>query len=758
MIAASCLPVAAAGTDGSSPARDVHRGSARETRLIPPRVTHAPRIDGALDDPEWRRAAILDSFVMSYPLEEQPDTLGTRALVMYDRRHLYVGVRCRDVAPVDAPLAARDHADDGDYIGVGIDTYLDRRRSMVFCSNARGIQNDGTDADDNGYDPAPDFQYQSRGRVLPDGRGYEVELAIPFKSMRFAPRDTLAFGFNIARAVHRADASYFWAPLTDNIPSRHSQFGVIEGLTGVRPGRDIQINPSYTSLGAAQRTGEALTFGRPQDRFGVGLKVGLTSGLIADATVQPDFSQVEADASVVDINERFAIFFPEKRPFFLEGSDIFKSPLPVVYTRRIVDPAYGVKLTGKAANTSIGVLQAKDRSAGAPVATLPDVANPYAGTDASYTIARFKQDVGGEDYVGVLGSAREQRDQYNRGLGVDGRAILFQHLTFGGQVMGSVNRERDYRTAIAALPPAEAAAVDSSLLEEDGETHDGYAYTASLRRDTRLLRTGLFVEDYSEHFAADMGFIPRTDIVSWGFDLTPIVYGGATSRFATLEPSLEILQVWDHGDDRYLGRRLDETIRGAFEWNFHSNADIEFAASRQFVRNEGVAFGNLWRGSASFSARQFRRVRGGLAVEAGDDVIFEENVRGRSVTGSGDLTLRGGGFQAVFTLAGSMIRRDTDGSRYADVVIPRLRVEQQFSREWSVRGIAELRSEHRYDHADQLVSSARDVSLDLLVTWLLRPGTAMYVGYGTGLEGPALEQAQPTHAGVFVKLSWLWQL
>jgi hypothetical protein len=752
------LPAVAGESGSVLPSEPAYRGSAREIRLTPPRTEHPPRIDGALDDPEWQHAAVLDSFVMSYPIEEQPDTLGTRAFVMYDRHYLYVGVRCLDVATVDAPLTARDHADEGDYIGVGIDTYFDRRRSMVFCANARGVQSDGTDADDNGYDAAPDFQYQSRGRLIAGGRGYEVEMAIPFRSLRFTPRDTLSFGFNIARAVHRSDASYFFAPLTDNIPSRHSQFGVLENLSGVRPGRDIQINPSYTSLSTASRDADGLAYGATEDRLGVGLKVGLTSGLIADATVNPDFSQVEADAAVVDINQRFAIFFPEKRPFFLEGSDIFKSPLQVVYTRRIADPAYGVKLTGKAGRTSIGVLNAMDRSAGDPVPTLPNAANPYYGTDAAYTIARFKQDVLGEDYVGVLSGVREQGDSYNRGLGFDGRAILFKHTTLTGQLMGSSDRERDYRASIASLPPAEAATVDSSLLEQDGATHTGYAYNASLRRDTRLLRTGLFAEDFSQHFSADMGFIPRTNIVTWGFDLTPVVYGSERSRFSTIEPTLLVSQVWEHGDDRYLGQRLDETLRLGLEWNFHSNADIAIEASRQFIRNEGVAFDDLIRGGASFSVNQFRRIRGALAVSAGDDVLFEENVRGRSVSGSGDLTLRGGGFQAVGTLAGSVLWRDADDTRYADVVIPRLKLEQQFTREWSLRGIAELRSERTYDGAGQVALSTRELALDLLITYLLRPGSVAYLGYGTGLEGQTLDIAEPQRAGVFVKLSWLWQL
>jgi hypothetical protein len=176
----------------------VFHGAARQLTVPIPRVERGPVVDGRIDDAVWHQAAVLDSFTQSSPVEGVLDTLGTHCLVLYDRRQLYVAFHCRDRArDLRAPLVGRDHADEGDFVGINLDTYLDRRRSMVFCVSPRGVQFDGVEQDETGFDSAPDFHYSGNAGVVEGG--YEVEIAIPFRSLHFPRRDTLAFGFEAGR-------------------------------------------------------------------------------------------------------------------------------------------------------------------------------------------------------------------------------------------------------------------------------------------------------------------------------------------------------------------------------------------------------------------------------------------------------------------------------------------------------------------------------------------------------------------------------
>ena len=398
---AACALVAALMAASALAPAEPHHGAAHMLRLTPPKVPHGPVVDGALDDSVWAVAAVLDSFTQLDPVEGPRDTTGTVCLVLYDQRNLYVGFRCpADPHQVRAPFLPREDIGVSDWVAVGIDGYHDHRRMAKFVATPRGIQADGMSAEGQDDDDAVDFLYASEGRLT--ARGYEVEMAIPFRSLRFPRRNPLTFGFNVARQVPATGLQVSWAPISSDSGPVIAQIGVLEGIVGVRPGRNLQIIPSVTGTRRGEFDGAALRYPTPETRLGASAKYGLTSSLTADLAVTPDFSQVEADASVVDVNERFAIFYPEKRPFFLEGSEIFVTPIDVVYTRRIVDPRVGVKLTGKQSSTSVGVLQAMDRNGGDPVATLPDRLNPYLGHDAAYQIVRLRQDVFANGTIGVL--------------------------------------------------------------------------------------------------------------------------------------------------------------------------------------------------------------------------------------------------------------------------------------------------------------------------------------------------------------------
>jgi hypothetical protein len=729
-------------------------GAARNTVFEPPHVERGPEIDGALDDEVWSRAALLGSFTHGRPVEGVRDSLGTVALVLYDDHHLYVAFHAGDdPAKVQAPIVPRDQVWQGDWVGVSIDAYHDKQRSFFLCANPLGIQMDGIDQEGRDSDMAPDFQYESRGRVTRDG--YEVEMAIPFKTLRFVPGQRITFGFQAIRDVRRDGSHMYWAPISRDVNSYHAQLGTLAGLSGVRPGRNLEILPTHTTTTLGARRAGGMAFDDPRGRFGLGAKLGLTSNLIADVTMTPDWSQVEADAGVVDINERFAIFYEEKRPFFLEGNDIFVSPINLVYTRRIVDPLYGAKLTGKVGGTSIGVLSALDQSAGRGVAGLPPAADPYYGREAAYTIARFKQDVFRNSYVGLLMGDRSLGDQYNRGLGVDGRLRWRDRYTLSFQGVQSWAAEQDFRGALAGLDSAQRAAAPTELSALDGARSEGNAWSLSLERGTRSLSVGLGGQSYSPDFAADMGFIPRTDQLLLEGWVRPHLWARENQWFTAVHFPTYYGRTYSHGGDRL----LEDVISLSQEINLPRNSWVGMENVRRFISHNGVDFDDIYRHAVWAGSERYRTLRAGGLYVWGDQVVFAETRRGHDRRWELWADFRfGPQFDGGLFVRGSTVWRDLDDSKFAEVMIPRLRLSYQFNKELSLRWITELQSRRSYDENGALVSRSETLTPDVLLSYYVRPGTVLYLGYGSILDGRERDQLRPARSSVFTKLSYLWQI
>jgi hypothetical protein len=734
----------------------VFLGSRGEIRVVIPRVERGPVVDGVLDDPVWAQAAVLDSFVMRDPVDGVRDTLGTRCLLLYDGREIFIGFRCLDrPGLVRAPLVPRDKADEGDYVAVGFDTYHDFQRALIFAASPRGVQLDGVDTDADGFDSAPDFQYRSAGRLT--ATGYEVEMAVPFRSLRFPARDTVTFGFNAGRSVVRDGAFLYWAPISRNRASNHAQWGEITGLHDVHPGRNLDVVPGFT----VQRSGEArdgrLAFGDPATRASLDLRGAVGTGFTANATVNPDFSQVEADAEVVDINQRFAIFYPEKRPFFLEGSDLFATPISAFYSRRIVEPRYGIKLTGHSGNLAVGALRALDRGAGGPTPKLPDALNPYLDQDAATDIVRVRRELGRGSSVGVLAVHREQRETYDRLGALDARLVFREHWRLVGQVLGSATRDRDYRGAVSRLTPAEAAAADSTLALQTGARHTGHAFTVTASRETRRLDTGAWLDDYSRHFDVATGFVQRVGVVDAGVWVQPQWFASGASWFTSIAPELSFSRTFEHGGPRWAGRRTDENADAELHLAMPQSTSVDLEVGRRYTLFGGRDFPDQIHTSITASTSRWRLVEFGGTIGTGDAVIFEEVAAGRSADYSLFANLRPTPpLKITLNLDGSVVTRKADDTRFADAVIPRVRADYQFTRELSMRAIGQLRAERHYD-ASGRPTSDQHVTLDWLAAYLLRPGSVVYLGYGSGLEGASTAAARPIASSLFFKVSWLFE-
>jgi len=341
----STTPLPAGGSDASS---DIsHDGSALELEVQNPWIAQPTlRIDGRLDEAAWAAAPLLHGFTQFEPLEGVPATQRTEVRVLVSDDALYLAVEAWDdeAGGIRATLAKRDsYGRSDDYVRFVLDTFDDQRRAFVFQVNPFGIQGDGLWVEGAGgrggpVDWNPDFVWESSGQVLQDR--YVVELKIPFKSLRFPAQPLQDWGFQVVRRIQRNGYEASWAPLTSDRANQLAQSGRLVGLRDLDPGLFLEVNPVLTASRAGSLDAESLRFqsGPVTGDFGLNLTYGLTSNLTLDGTYNPDFSQVEADAGQITVNERFAVFLPEKRPFFLEGTDVFSMPMRLVYTRSIANP------------------------------------------------------------------------------------------------------------------------------------------------------------------------------------------------------------------------------------------------------------------------------------------------------------------------------------------------------------------------------------------------------------------------------------
>src|SRR5438874_6642195 len=342
--------------------------------VIIPRLEKPPVIDGKLDDEAWKQAVVLKDFYQINPGDNIAPSAPTEVFIGYDSKFLYLGFHCYDdPSKVRATVVKRDEAFGEDNVRVWLDTFNDQRRAYVLGWNPLGIQQDGIQTEGSGTDYSVDIVMESKGILTSDG--WTVEVAIPFKSLRYEAGKGKLWGFHVERNFFRFnDEMDSWLPISRDISSDLAQEGHLTGLEGISAEHTLEIIPSLTlsetgkrvnALTAAQLAANPalLDPGRMlnepiKHELGVTLKYGLTPTVTLDAAINPDFAQVEADQTVVTANQRFPIFFEEKRPFFLEGIDIFKTPIHAVHTRAISDPDIAVKLSGKRGRNTFGVLLA----------------------------------------------------------------------------------------------------------------------------------------------------------------------------------------------------------------------------------------------------------------------------------------------------------------------------------------------------------------------------------------------------------------
>jgi len=489
-----------------------------------PKFDKAPVIDGKLDEEVWQKAAVLKDFYQIQPGDNIPPSKPTEVLIGFDPKFLYIAFKATDEPDkVRATVAKRDNIFNDDYVGFMLDTFNDKRKAFEVFFNPLGIQGDGIITEGSGEDFSVDLLMESKGIIHESG--FNVEIAIPFKSLRFEAGKGKLWGAHFFRRIKRFENELdSWMPFSRSIDSNLSQEGHLTGLEDISAERTIELIPSLTVsqnsrfVPSLPPTARATDPGRIVNEP-VGLDLGLTakfipsSGVTVDLAINPDFAQVEADQLVVTANQRFPIFFPEKRPFFLEGIDIFQTLITAVHTRAIVDPDVAVKTTGKRGRNTFGLMVASDNGPGNLNADDRGALNGcieqrtldprvvcnnerFVDKNAYIGVLRLKRDIGKENSIGMLATGYSFIDKHNEVVGTDGRFRLDKQTTASFQLLGTTSRNFFFDP-------------------DDGVTRyrtgNGLGYSVDYNVAGRNWGWEIYGEGFTQDYRADVGFVQRTN-------------------------------------------------------------------------------------------------------------------------------------------------------------------------------------------------------------------------------------------------------
>jgi hypothetical protein len=760
-----------AGVASAAPApANIYHGRLNQLAVEIPKLRDDIDVDGRLSEPAWAGAAMLTGFSQYRPVDGLPASDSTEVLVWYDDHAIYFGIRAFEPhGVVNATLADRDRIGSDDFIQILLDTFSDRRRALLFAVNPLGVQSDGVfneGAGDHLTDLSPDFIFDSRGHVT--AAGFEVELRIPFKSIRYQSGRVQSWGINIVRGVQHSGHEQTWTPARRGETSFLAQAGTLLDLTDLKRGIVLDVNPVITAKadGRYAAPGDwSYDAGAPE--FGGNLRWGATENLTLNATINPDFSQVESDAGQAVYDPRQALFFPEKRPFFLEGSEVFQVPSQLVYTRRIGSPLAAAKFTGKASGTSIGVISAVD----------DDVFSWTGEHRPVVNILRLSRDVGASSTAGLVYTDRIDGDWYNRVAAVDTRIVLGRSYSVSLQGGASFTR----------VPGSSAAGAP--------------VFQVNASRRGRAFNLGFFAGGSHPDFRADAGFVSRPGIVRANLRPTYTVYGapGATIESwtggITLDGTYRYQRFVDAGapDDQKAHFSTALVLRGgwrlgaaflleSFKYPPELYADYWIDLGSDTMPYVGTNRITNYDVQVNVGTPQFRTFSANGFIIAGRDENFEEWAPAWIVISTLNADWRP---DERVRVEGSYVHqryhRTDDRSLVAFRQIPRLKLEYQLSRPLFLRLVGEYDARMRDDLRDNsrtdrpiLFCDAGPVDCipargfergafrgDFLFSYQPSPGTVLFAGYAstlTGDDGYAMRDLRRVNDGFFLKLSYLFRL
>ena len=718
------------------------------------RTTSAIRVDGRLDEATWADAQAIELPFETYPGNNAPAAVRTRCRVAFDSDNLYVGCHAFDPTPrgILAVRADRDDITEHDRVGITIDPFNDRRRGWQFAVNPLGVQYDAVyDAATDAADAAWNAIWTSAGRIVEDG--YIIEASIPFKSLRFpASRAPQSWGFIAWRYRPRsANVALQSIRLDPSIRCVLCQAGVLTDIAAATPSRNIELGPTLTSI----RTDRRLTPTVPMDRGRFRPEVGLdarwsvTPDVTVNATVNPDFSQVEADAAQLDANQQFALSYPERRPFFLDGADLFASPQEIVFTRTIADPVTGTKLTAKHGRTAIALLGARDDVTNLLFAGREQSPQTQLRRPSTTVAGRLRRDVMGSSTLGLLGTLRQSGDYANRVLGVD--ALLRPHPTTTVTAQALLSETR-YPDSLAA-----------AMSQQFGE-FSGSLVGARARYQTRNSNVKAVFWKSARGFRADAGFIPQVGVLEGEIDGDRVFWGTPGSALTRLSVGAG-----------YFPTRHDTTPAFTNAWRFlrlayEGPAGLQYSTYAR-IRTEtfrGVRY-DFWTPWMMLRAQPWKGLTASIDGTFGGEIDYAGERLARTVRLSPSATVRLGR-EAEVRVRHSMLRLRTGEERLLRAGVSEVRAAYHPTSRTFARALVQYRTSSRTAASAPLVAPSRTRALasQLLLSYRVDAQTAALFGYGDSREAPDMAPApgaddaltddlRPMVRSFFVKLSYAWR-
>ncbi len=690
----------------------------------PPELADFPGMEASVEID--RMMARAQGFVQREPNNGRPASQDTVVYVAYDSRNFYAVFLAFDTEPgqIRANLSPRENIGDDDRVAVLIDTFNDQRTAYGFGSTPLGIQADGRwseIAKQSNFDSSFEAVWYTDAERTDSG--YMVKMTIPLRSLRFPDTDEQLWRIMFERRIPRLSEDSHWPRYFSTIEGRLNQAAMLRGVKDVSPGRNIQLIPfafarSFDVLDSRAPGGPAFN-DDSEENIGLDAKFVFNDALVLDATLNPDFSQIESDEPQVTVNERFEVRFDERRPFFLENADYFNTESTLVFTRRIVDPQSGLRLTGKVGPWGIGTLLIDDEAPGQRL----DPGDPLAGKAADISILRVFRDVSEQGRVGVLYTNREFGSEANQVLSFDGRFKLSPNWT------------------------TEAQFVDTEFDAGGGVTRDGQQSNVRFDRSGRHVQAHAHVIDTTEDFRADLGFFSRNyqpDTRSSHGNLR-YTFWPETGLVNSWAPRLSVSRIEDQRNLR-LFSQLSPSIRWTWDGETELNVGYENVQERLRPQDFPGLVNNRefsqesW--SVEFETQAFSAVGFSISLKAGDTINLvpptglepelADMVRAQVEMLWRPLDRLRLDLTYLYT---ELDDQGGAGKIFTDQIL-RTRWNYQFTKELSVRFIAQAEE----TDPGPFTSLERDENLnfDLLVRYVINPWSALHVGYNSNASNFAL--------------------
>ncbi len=716
------------------------------------RATGPIVVDGKLDDAGWNDIPRAGNFVEHQPGDQVQPPQPTEAMLTYDDNYLYAAFICYDdPAEVRASYSERDRIWSDDYVLLTLDTFGDQNCAFEIGSNAYGVQGDLLWSAGRGEDSTYDLVYHTSGRITDEG--WQVEFAIPWTSLRFPDKPQQEWRVDFWRNSSRQVRSqYSWGIFNRGDNCWPCQWGTVTGIDGVRPGSGMSLMPAFVATQAGGREadddGKAGPWanGKVLGEASLNAAYGITPSITAEATINPDFSQVESDAGQIEVNSTFALSYPEKRPFFQDGSDLWSTFFRPVYTRSLNRPNYAVKLIGRPGATGFAALVAQDDATPFILPFAEGSALLEGGRSVS-ALARVRHSFGSQSHVGAIATTRRHDGGgYGSVAGVDAAVTLSENLRVTGQALLSATTEPDNAALTARL---DGLTFDGGrhTASFDGEHFTGRGVYAGIERSGSHWNGEISGSERTPTFRAESGFEPRNDqrkIDSW----TAYTFYFDHGLVERLEPTFMASRIWDCSNvrkDEWLMCQVRAYLRKA-----QTQVWVERMGSNEFFHD--ISFNGITSNEFGFQVRPTEKVAGGGELVWGHRIARHDLVMGDEF--SQDLWLNVQPHKRVLieqTYEGVRSNDLATGERLFKGYITRTRLNVQLSREWSARLVLQ------YD------DFSRQWNADPLVTFRLNPFSIFYAGstrsYSTFLgEQAGIEDWRLSSRSYFLKLQYLWQI